>query len=288
MTVKLGIIGGSGIGEMAGLEGAEHISATSSYGTPSSDILTGTLQGIEIAFLARHGKGHIIPPHKVNYRANIDALKRIGVTDILSLSAVGSLQEQYAPGSFVIIDQYIDRTIQRQKTFFDEGCVGHVAMGTPICLRLNAFLAKACKAVGVKLHNGGTYLAMEGPQFSTRAESELYRSWNCDIIGMTNMPEAKLAREAEICYAGIGMVTDYDCWRARDAEVDVSAILEILGKNAAHAQQLVKEMASLLSPKREICEQGCDRALEYAILTPPEARNKESLKRLEAVAGRVL
>ena len=239
-------------------------------------------------FLPRHGRGHELPPSAINFRANIDALKRCGVTDIVSLSAVGSLREDLAPGDFVVIDQFIDRTFAREKSFFGPGCVAHVSMAHPVCGRVGDALAAAGGDAGIGVKRGGTYLVMEGPQFSTLAESELYRSWNCDVIGMTNMPEAKLAREAEICYATVAMVTDYDCWHPGHEAVSVDMILSVLNANAAHARALVREVVPLLARHGGPCRQGCQHALEHALITAPDRRDPGVLARLDAVAGRVL
>ncbi len=229
-----------------------------------------------------------MPPSAINFRANVDALKRCGVTDIVSLSAVGSLREDLAPGDFVVIDQFIDRTFAREKSFFGPGCVAHVSMAHPVCRRIGDAVAAAAPNAGITVKRGGTYLVMEGPQFSSLAESELYRSWRCDLIGMTNMPEAKLAREAEICYATVAMVTDYDCWHPGHDAVAVDMILSVLNANAAHARALVREVVPLLSRHAGPCHQGCDRALEHALITAPERRDPGLLARLDAVAGRVL
>jgi len=241
-----------------------------------------------MAFLPRHGRGHVHSPTTVPYRANIDALKRLGVTDIVAVSACGSLREDCAPGDFVIVDQYIDRTFAREKSFFGPGCVAHVSLADPTCARLSALCAAAAEAEGLTVHRGGTYLAMEGPQFSTRAESNLYRSWGCDVIGMTGMPEAKLAREAEICYTSVAMVTDYDCWHDGHGAVDVAAVIAVLTGNAAKARALVARLPGLLGPARDVCPHGCDRALDAALMTAPDKRNPAALARLDVVAGRVL
>lgn len=285
----IGVIGGSGVYDIAGLEGAEWRHVSSPFGAPSDQILTGTLDGVPMAFLPRHGRGHVHTPSSVPYRANIDALKRLGVTDVISVSACGSFREEMAPGDFVILDQYIDRTYLREKSFFGPGCVAHVSAAQPTCARLGAACADAAEAAGVRVHRGGTYLAMEGPQFSTLAESRLYREvWGCDVIGMTGMPEAKLAREAELCYASVAMITDYDSWHPDHGEVDVTAIIATLTGNAAHAKDMVRALPALQSEDRAPCPHGCDRALEYAILTGPDARDPEVTQRLDAVAGRVL
>ncbi len=241
-----------------------------------------------MVFLPRHGRGHKLPPHGVNYRANIDALKRSGVTDILSLSAVGSFREEFSPGTFVLVDQFIDRTIQRDRSFFGPGLVAHVSMAHPVCARLAAALEEAAESVDVTAVRGGTYLAMEGPQFSSLAESELYRTWGCDVIGMTNMPEAKLAREAEICYATVAMITDYDCWHPDHDHVQVADIIRVLNANADHARALVRAVAPVLRDRPVVCSAGCDHALDAAIITAPEARDPAMAAKLDAVAGRVL
>jgi len=241
-----------------------------------------------MAFLPRHGRGHRLSPSQIDYRANIDALKRVGVTDLISISACGSLEESLSPGTFVLVDQYIDRTTSRERSFFGNGLVAHVSMARPVCARLGDLLEAAGREAGVAIARGGTYLAMEGPSFSTRAESDLYRSWGCHVIGMTNMPEAKLAREAELCYAGVAMVTDYDCWRDDQGHVEVGDIVEVLVANAARGRALVAAAAEALAGERKPCEHGCDRALDNALITAPEARDPELLRRLDAVAGRVL
>ena len=285
----IGVVGGSGLYEIEGLEGAEWRDVASPWGAPSDQILTGRLDGVAMAFLPRHGRGHRVAPSDINFRANIDALKRIGVTDIFSLSACGSFREEMAPGDFVVVDQFIDRTFARQKSFFGEGLVAHVSVAEPVCPRLAAAAATAGEAVGVNIHRGGTYLAMEGPQFSTIAESKLYREvWGCHVIGMTNMPEAKLAREAEICYVSVAMVTDYDSWHDDHGAVDITSIIEVMQKNGDHARALVKQLPKLLGPEREPCPHLCDRALEYAIMTAPEKRDPALVAKLDAVAGRML
>ncbi|KPU84546.1 5'-methylthioadenosine phosphorylase [Marinosulfonomonas sp. PRT-SC04] len=285
----IGIIGGSGVYDISGLQDATWQAVNSPWGKPSDDILTGTLDGVKMAFLPRHGRGHVHSPSTVPYRANIDALKRLGVTDVISVSACGSFREDMAPGDFVIIDQFIDRTFAREKSFFGTGCVAHVSVAHPTCPRLSDACEVAAKAAGITVHRGGTYLAMEGPQFSTLAESKLYREvWNCDVIGMTNMPEAKLAREAELCYASIAMITDYDSWHPDHGEVDVTKIIKTLTGNADKARTLIAQLPALLGAERAPCEHGCDRALEYAIMTAPDARDPALMAKLDAVAGRVL
>lgn len=286
---KIGVIGGSGVYDIEGLKGAEWTRVDTPWGAPSDHILTGQLDGVEIAFLPRHGRGHVHTPTSVPYRANIDALKRIGVTDVISVSACGSFREEMAPGDFVIIDQFIDRTFARDKSFFGPGCVAHVSVAHPTCPRLSDACKRAAEAASVTVHEGGTYLAMEGPQFSTLAESKLYREvWGCDVIGMTNMPEAKLAREAELCYASVAMVTDYDSWHPDHGEVDVTQIIATLTGNAAKARDMVAGLPALLGAERDLCPHGCDRALEYAILTAPDLRDAGLVAKLDAVAGRVL
>jgi 5'-methylthioadenosine phosphorylase len=282
----LGVIGGSGLYEIPGLSDAQWIEIDSPFGAPSDALLTGTLSSVRLVFLPRHGRGHRLSPTDVNARANIDVLKRAGCTDILSLSAVGSLREALEPGDFVVVDQFIDRTFARDKSFFGPGLVAHVSMAHPVCPRLSGFAARAGREAGARVVEGGTYLAMEGPQFSTRAESELYRSWGCDVIGMTNMPEAKLAREAELPYASVAMVTDYDCWREDHAHVEVSHILEIMHANSEHARILVRNLALALPPVRSASP--IDTALDGALITAPSARDPALCAKLEAVAGRVL
>jgi len=284
----LGIIGGSGVYNIEGLENTRWVKAASSFGEPSDEVLIVQLAGQSIAFLPRHGRGQKIPPSGINFRANIDALKRLGVTDIISVSAVGSLREHLAPGMFVIVDQFIDRTFAREKSFFGNGLVAHVSMAHPVCHRLGDHLYVAAQQVGIPVSRGGTYLVMEGPQFSSLAESELYRSWNCDVISMTNMPEAKLAREAEICYATVAMVTDYDCWHPNHDDVTVEAIIKVLFENADKARALVKNVAPRVHGDAKGCDCGCRSALQYAIITAPEARDPAMVGKLSAVAGRVL
>ncbi len=284
----IGVIGGSGIYDMDGLENVEWRRVDSPFGAPSDELMFAEFQGQKMVFLPRHGRGHRIPPSEINFRANIDALKRSGVTEILSLSAVGSLREELAPGTFVIVDQFIDRSFARVKSFFEAGMVGHVSMADPICSRLAGHLEAAAAAAGIESVRGGTYLVMEGPQFSSRAESELYRSWGCDVIGMTNMPEAKLAREAEICYASVAMVTDYDCWHPHHDDVTVDAIIKVLLENAEKGRALVRHAAPLLAGRSESCGAGCHRALDTALITSVEARDPAVLAKLDAIAGRVL
>ncbi|WP_420566659.1 S-methyl-5'-thioadenosine phosphorylase [Thalassovita sp.] len=289
MQTTIGVIGGSGIYEIEGLEGAEWVTVETPWGDPSDHILTGTLDGVKMCFLPRHGRGHVHSPTTVPYRANIDALKRLGVTDVVAVSACGSFREEMAPGDFVIVDQFIDRTFAREKSFFGTGCVAHVSVAHPTCPRLSEACFSAATDAGITVHKGGTYLAMEGPQFSTLAESKMYReSWGCDVIGMTNMPEAKLAREAELCYASVAMITDYDSWHPEHGEVDISDIIATLMGNADKGRNMVKRLPALLGADRDPCPHGCDRALEYAILTAPEKRDPAVMAKLDAVAGRVL
>jgi len=284
----IGIIGGSGIYEVDGLTDVAWRRVASPFGEPSDELCFGRLDGQQVVFLPRHGRGHKLPPSELNFRANIDALKRCGVTDIVSLSAVGSLREDLAPGDFVLVDQFIDRTFAREKSFFGAGCVAHVSMAHPVCGRVGDALAAGGAAGGIPLKRGGTYLVMEGPQFSTLAESELYRSWGCAVIGMTNMPEAKLAREAEICYATVAMVTDYDCWHPGHDAVTVEMIVKVLLANAERAKTLVKSVVPLLASHDGSCRQGCQHALDHALITAPAARDPALVARLDAVAGRVL
>ena len=287
-TPVIGIIGGSGLYEIDGLTEVEWRLVASPFGETSDEFCFGRLDGQPVVFLPRHGRGHRLPPSGINFRANIDALKRCGVTDIVSLSAVGSLREDLAPGDFVLVDQFIDRTFARETSFFGPGCVAHVSLAHPVCARVGDALSTAGGPAGIALKHGGTYIVMEGPQFSTLAESNLYRSWGCDVIGMTNMPEAKLAREAEICYATVAMVTDYDCWHPGHDAVTVDMIVGVLAANAARAKALVKHVVPLLSAHEGPCRQGCQHALDHALITAPAARDTALAARLDAVAGRVL
>jgi len=288
MKTMIGVIGGSGVYQIDGLEGASWVKVKTPWGKPSDEVLLGRLNGIPMAFLPRHGRGHVHAPSDVPFRANIDALKRLGCTDVIAVSAVGSLREDYRPGDFVLVDQYIDRTFARPKSFFGSGCVAHVGFSHPTCPRLSATCAEAARKAGVTVHEGATYIAMEGPQFSTLAEARLYRSWGADVIGMTGMPEAKLAREAELCYASVAMVTDYDCWHPGHDAVDVASVIRTLTANAGNARALVANLPALLGPDRAPCPHGCDRALDTAIMTAPDKRDPELLAKLDAVAGRVL
>jgi 5'-methylthioadenosine phosphorylase len=289
METMIGVIGGSGLYSIEGLERADWVEVESPFGKPSDAILTGRLDGVAMAFLPRHGRGHVHSPSSVPYRANIDALKRLGVTDVVSVSACGSFREEMAPGDFVIVDQFVDRTFAREKSFFGEGLVAHVSVAHPTCPRLAAACATAARSAGITVHEGGTYLAMEGPQFSTLAESRLYREgWGCDVIGMTNMPEAKLAREAELCYASVAMVTDYDSWHPQHGEVDISEIVATMTANADKGRAMAARLPGLLGAERAPCPHGCDRVLDTAILTAPVKRDPAMIERLSAVAGRVL
>ena len=284
----LGFIGGSGLYDIDTLEGAERRIVASPWGRPSGPILFGRIGDVEVRFLARHGEGHAMSPNHVDYRANIDAMKRSGVTDIISISACGSLREGLAPGAFVMVDQFIDRALSREHSFFGDGCVAHVSMADPICPTLSDAAVEACRAAGVDAHRGGVYLCMLGPQFSTRAESNLYRSWGCDVIGMTNATEARLAREAEIPYATVAMVTDYDCWREEEAHVEVAAILEVMHRNTQAARRIIPDIARRLGPARTPSPTGAETCLDTAIITPESHRDPALLARLDAVAGRIL
>ena len=288
ITPVIGIIGGSGLYDIAGLDQKEWRRVATPWGEPSDELLFGVLDGVRCVFLPRHGRGHRLSPTHLNYRANIDALKRAGVTDVLSLSAVGSLKEELPPGHFVIVDQFIDRSFAREKSFFGAGCVAHVSVADPVCPRIGDVVEAQALGLGVPVTRGGTYLVMEGPQFSTRAESNLYRTWGCSVIGMTNMPEAKLAREAELCYATVAMVTDYDCWHDGHDAVSVEAVVKVMSENAERARTLVRAVVPVLGRPRGPCPAGCDRALEYAIITDPGHRDAGLMHRLDAVAGRVL
>ncbi|SOC02130.1 S-methyl-5'-thioadenosine phosphorylase [Rhodobacter maris] len=284
----IGVIGGSGVYDIAGLEGATWQAVETTFGAPSDELLVGYYDGVKMVFLPRHGRGHRFTPTSVPYRANIAAMKMMGVTDLVAVSAVGSLREDYAPGDFVVVDQYIDRTFARAKSFFDTGLVGHVSVAHPTCARLSALCAEAARKIGVTVHAGGTYVAMEGPQFSTQAESELYRSWHADVIGMTGMPEAKLAREAEMCYACVAMVTDFDCWHPDHDAVDVAQVVATAIANADKARNLVAALPALLKGPAETCAKGCTHALDGAIMTAPAKRDPEVIARLMPVMGRVL
>jgi 5'-methylthioadenosine phosphorylase len=283
----LGIIGGSGVYDMAGLEDARWERVKSPWGEPSDALLFGRYSGIDMVFLPRHGRGHIQTPSTINYRANIDALKRVGATDVISVSACGSLKEELPPGTFVIVDQFVDRTFAREKSFFGPGFVAHISMAHPVSARLSQLLADAASAEHIPHATGGTYICMEGPQFSTLAESELYRSWGCAVIGMTAMPEAKLAREAELPYALVAMVTDYDCWHPGHDHVTVDAVIKVLHANSANARKLVCRAAEMLGPQHTP-EPAIERVLDTALITAPDKRDSELTAKLDAVAGRVL
>jgi len=282
----IGIIGGSGLAEGMGLDEAQEIAVRSPFGEPSGPVVTGRLGGVRVTFLARHGAGHRLGPSAVNYRANIDVLKRCGVSDVLALSAIGSLREKLAPGTMVAVDQFIDRTEGRQRSFFGPGLVAHVSLADPVCPRLSGMAAAAARAAGATVHEGGCYVAIEGPQFSTRAESRMYREWGADVIGMTAMPEARLAREAELPYALLGMVTDYDAWRESEAAVEAGQVFATMKANARLAEASMGELVKLLGGEREASP--IDTALDHALATAPAARDRGLVARLDAVAGRVL
>lgn len=288
MRRRLGVIGGSGVYSIASLERIERCVVDTSWGAPSGPLTVGILNGLEVIFLARHGEGHVVPPAGVNYRANIDAMKQLGATDLISVSACGSFREELAPGAFVIVDQFIDRTSGRESSFFGEGCVAHVSMADPVCPALGDAIEAALKALAIPHRRGGTYLCINGPQFSSRAESLLYKSWGADVIGMTSMPEAKLAREAELPYATVAMVTDYDCWRESTAAVEVADIIEVMRKNSEAARRMLADLAARLGPAREMSPLRIERMLDAAIITPPEARDPELVAKLSVVAGRAL
>lgn len=287
-TPVIGIIGGTGIYALEGLKDTVWHDVDTPFGPPSDQLMRGTLNAVQIVFLPRHGRGHKIPPSELNFRANIDAMKQLGVTEILSVSAVGSLREDLSPGTFVIVDQFIDRTFARIKSFFGTGLVAHVSIADPVCPRLGDALENAGRGLDMEVIRGGTYLAMEGPQFSSRAESELYRNWGCDVIGMTNMPEAKLAREAELCYSTIAMVTDYDCWHQNHDNVTADMILKTLIGNAEKAKTLLSAVIPQLGERTRNCLAGCHTALDNALVTAPEARDPKLVSQLQTIAGRVL
>ncbi|MDC2987333.1 S-methyl-5'-thioadenosine phosphorylase [Candidatus Pelagibacter bacterium] len=284
---KLGIIGGSGLYKMEGFEKSKWKKINTPWGKPSDEILLASLEKEEICFIPRHSRGHKINPTKINFRANIDAMKQLGVTDIISVSAVGSLKENLEPGKFVIVDQFIDRTFSRVKTFFDEEIVAHVSMAKPTSAGLSNCCEAALKKLNIAHQVGGTYVVMEGPQFSTLSESKLYRTWGADVIGMTNMPEAKLAREAEIRYSTVAMVTDYDCWHPDHDEVDVSMVIQTLMKNAANAQNMIKEIIKTFKDY-SVEKDPANYCLDVAIITDPKLRTKKTIKKLKNIAGRVL
>ncbi len=286
--LMLGIIGGSGIYEIEGVENGEWGKVSTPYGDPSDEIFTGALNNIKVAFLPRHGRGHLYSPSTVPYQANLYAMKLLGVTDILAISACGSLREDFKPGEFVVVDQFIDRTFARKKTFFDGKCVAHVSVAQPVCGRLGKLVKEAMSSLGIKYHSKGTYMTMEGPQFSTKAESLTYKNgWDCDVIGMTNMPEAKLAREAEICYASIAMVTDFDCWHPKHDNVEVSDIIQTLKTNASSGKDLVRTVTLMVDSIKKKCDQGCNVALEYAIISKPEMITLAEKERLGVITKRL-
>ena len=287
MKSAFGIIGGSGVYEIEGLTNVQWEKVQSPFGEPSDELLFGELDGQRLVFLPRHGRGHKLSPSAVNYRANIDVMKRAGVSEILSVSAVGSFKEELPPGTFVVVDQFIDRTRTRQRTFFDRGVVAHVSMAHPVCSRLAGIAFEAAEGLGLSVVRGGTYVGMEGPQFSTLAESRLYKGWGCDVIGMTNVPEAHLAREAEICYSTVAMVTDFDCWHPDHDAVEVADIVKVLLDNAGNARSLVKAVAPGLKNLPRPCPEGCQRVLDTAIITGPDQRDPDAVRRLDAIAGRV-
>jgi 5'-methylthioadenosine phosphorylase len=284
----LGIIGGSGIYDLPGLENGRDEAIESPWGEPSAPLRHGAIASLPIVFLPRHDRGHRLSPSDINYRANIDVLKRAGVTDLISLSACGSFREELPPGTFVLVDQFVDRTHKRESSFFGKGCVAHVSMAHPVSPRLLAHLAAAAEAEGIAAARGGTYVCMEGPQFSSLAESLTYKAQGYSVVGMTNMPEAKLAREAEICYASVAMVTDFDCWHPEHDAVTVQDIIRVLNSNAEKAKALVARLARDFPRQHEPCPIGSDRALDTALITAPEARDPGLLRKLDAVAGRVL
>jgi 5'-methylthioadenosine phosphorylase len=288
MSSVIGIVGGTGLYHLEGLTEQSWTRVDSPFGTPSDELLFGRLGEQRVVFLPRHGRGHRIPPHEINFLANIDALKRAGATSVISVSAVGSLRAELPPGTFVLVDQMIDRTLRGPKTYFGTGLVAHVSIGHPTCRRLIDHLAGSASELSLAHQKGGTYVVMEGPQFSTVAESELHRSFRADVIGMTNMPEAKLAREAELCYATVAMVTDFDCWHPDHDHVQVSDVIKVLYQNSDNARRLVADVIPRIGADAGTCPYGCDRALEHAILTAPEARDPALVAKLDAIAGRVL
>lgn len=288
MKRRVGVIGGSGFYALDSIGHAKSVAVETPWGPPSSPLTTGVMNGVDVIFLARHGAGHSIPPGEVNYRANIDAMKRLGATDLISVSACGSFREELAPGDFVIVDQFIDCTSGRAKSFFGTGCVAHVSMAEPVCSALGDAIEASLKSLSISHHRGGTYLCIDGPQFSSRAESLLYKAQGADVIGMTNMPEAKLAREAELPYASVAMVTDYDCWRAESAAVEVASILEVMRRNTDAARRFIADLVKKLGAERTPSPLGIERALDFAIITPAEARDPALLAKLDAVAGRIL
>jgi 5'-methylthioadenosine phosphorylase len=288
MISCLGIIGGSGLYNLNGLKNTKWLKIETPWGHPSDEILSGELNGIKINFIPRHGRGHYYSPSTVPYKQNIFALKKLGVTEILSVSACGSLREDLKPGDFVLVDQFIDKTYLRENSFFGKGCVAHVSLANPTCNRLSKIVFEIGKKLNIKIHFGGTYMTMEGPQFSTMAESKLYKdNWNCDVIGMTNMPEAKLAREAEMCYSSLSMVTDFDCWHPDHDSVEVSDIIETLTNNSSKAQNIIENLPTYLMKCRNDCKSGCNKALDNAIITSPEQRDKKLIKELDLLLQRL-
>ena len=285
---SIGIIGGTGLYDIDGFENAQWVKVESAFGEPSDELLIGEFEGHRLVFLPRHGRGHRIPPTEINYRANIEALKRAGVDRVVSFSAVGSLREEHKPGDFVLPHQFIDRTFAREKSFFGTGFVAHVSMADPVCSTTQGVVAEAARELGFDHAVGGTYLVMEGPQFSSRAESELYRSWGCDVIGMTNQPEAKLAREAELAYATVAMVTDYDCWHDDHDDVTTASILEVLNTNTVHAKEMIKALVPKLAALEAPFESGAHTSLDHAVATSPEHRDPNLAAKLGVVAGRVM
>jgi len=284
----IGIVGGTGLYDLGGLPGTRWVRMESPFGEPSDELLFGKIGDQPFVFLPRHGRGHRIPPHEINFLANIDVLKRAGVTQVVSVSAVGSLRDTLAPGTFVLVDQFVDRTLRGPKTFFGKGLVAHVSMAHPTCARVVEQLAGVGAELGLSMVGGGTYLAMEGPQFSSVAESEFHRQLQCDVVGMTNMPEAKLAREAELCYATVAMVTDYDCWHPEHDHVQIADVIAVMRENSDRARRLVQEVIPRLGAHHGRCPHGCDRVLDTAIVTAESHRDPELCRRLDAVAGRVL
>ncbi len=285
MTIKIAVIGGSGVYDVEGLENIKEVDVDTPFGLPSDSIITGTFNGIKVVFLPRHGRGHYIMPSSINCRANIFALKKLGVQKIISLSAVGSMKEEIVPGDMVIVDQFFDRTKTRPSSFFGNGLVAHVSFSDPVCSVLSDELSKSCKTVGVKSHKGGTYVCIEGPQFSTRGESLIYRQWGVDVVGMTALPEAKLAREAEICYCLVALVTDYDCWHTTHGDVSVEMVVQTMNKNSLLAKKVLKEVIPKIAMEN-IAECSCRTALKNAIMTSPEKINKKMRKELDILMDR--
>ena len=284
----IGVIGGSGLYDIAGLKNEEWLDVSTNFGHPSDKILLGEVDEVKVAFMPRHGRGHVIPPSDINYRANIEALKKVGVTDLISISAVGSLNSQLTPGTFVLVDQFIDLTKKRNSSFFETGLVAHVSMAHPVCHRLKSHIENVSREIPMNIISSGTYITIEGPQFSTLAESNLYKKWGCDVIGMTNMPEAKLAREAEMCYTSVAMVTDFDCWHPDHENVSVEQIMKTLSKNEINAKKLLKAVFRPISEDKVSINCSCRNSLENAIITPRDSRDPDQIKKLKVIAGRVL